>query len=104
MLLPIFFTVVFLSYFIAFSGFLGGWLSKVLSGGIETLAQMVLQLKVSNFISVILYKTITSLSGVISLIPQVVILQICLFIIEESGLSCRFWKVSHPQLISLGPQ
>jgi len=101
-LLPIFFTVVFLSYFIAFSGFLGGGLSKVLSSGIETLAQMVLQLKVSNFISVILYKTITSLSGVISLIPQVVILQICLFIIEESGLSCRFCVIVYNALSKIG--
>ena len=100
--LPIFFVLVLGSYYLAFSNFFGGQVSKLLSAGIERIADFSLQLKLTDFLSSIIFKTINSLGGVISLIPQVVILQFCLFMLEESGLSLRFCVITYNLLAKLG--
>ena len=102
LLLPIFFLIVAIGLFLAF-GTVGIKLSELLQNGITEISKCVKVCCLKNpFISLVLSKTILNLQGVISLFPQILIMQFFLILLEESGLTARLCVVTYNILSKIG--
>ncbi len=101
-LFPLFFSLVFLAFFCAFSNFLGGGVSILLQSGIDKISIGVIGLIKSELLGAIIVKTLGGLGGVLGLLPQIVILQFFLYLLEESGISQRFCVLTYNFLSKLG--
>jgi len=92
-LFPIFFAFLALSFIFSFNKYLGGGISNILMRGVNSLGGIISTCG-DSFFTLVLSKTILGLEGVVGLIPQVVIFQFFMFLLEESGLFCRFCVVT----------